>query len=276
MKTGPYFDRSTNRSTQTPLCGRIPHMRAWIAVACLSLAACSSSPTAPTAPVAVTPTPVAVTPAPVTPTTPAPNPLLTDARFSLPFYRMLALGTQDLSGKTAPLRRHLKPIQFYVMNVDNQGKPIDARTLDMTAAALINTTPLWNGGMGIQGLTYGSAEPAPVGCLNCAPDPALEHNISVKWDATTSVNLCARSDVGGNTITVFLRTGGTCVCQGFAVAPVVIKHELGHVMGYWHTDNPLDVMGASGTATCDLNPSAREQFHARVAYSQPNGSRDPS
>lgn len=238
---------------------------------------CSSpTPTAPT-PMAVTPAPVVtatmVTP-PVNTPAPAANPLLSDPRYSASFYRMFALGSKDLGGNTAPLRRHLSPIQFYVMTVDNQGNAIDSKTLDATAAALINTTPIWNGGMGIRGLTYGTAQPAPVGCLNCAPDPALEHNISVKWDGTTTNGLCAQSDIAGNTITVYLRTAN-CSCLGLAVAPVIIKHELGHAMGYWHTDNPLDVMGASGTNTCDLNPSEREQFHARLAYSQPNGSKEP-
>lgn len=240
-------------------------------VGLLFSAACGSSPTAPTpvaAPVPQTPPPVVV--APVTPT----NPLLSDARFDRSFYQQFALGALDLAGRTAPLRRHLRPPLFYVMTVDNQGRPIDPRTVDATAAALINTTPIWNGGMGVEGVRLGTSEPAPLGCLFCAPDPSVEHHIAVKWDATTTNGLCARADVGGNVLTVFLRTQG-CACLGLAVAPAVIKHELGHAMGYWHTDRLTDVMGIGGTATCDQAPSPREQFHAKVAYAMAPGTLEP-
>jgi predicted Zn-dependent protease len=54
-----------------------------------------------------------------------------------------------------------------------------------------------------------------------------------------------------------------------------VKHELGHAMGFYHTDQPTDLMYAQYTG-CDKEPSEREQFHARVTYTQPNGSRDPS
>lgn len=227
----------------------------------------------PTAPTPVTP-PVVVTP-PVTGPPPV-NPLLSDPRFDRAFYRQFALGTLDLAGSTATLRRQQRPPLFYVQTVDNTGAAIDPRTLDATAAALINTAPMLNGGLGIEGLNFGTAPPPPPPCQFCAPLPDQVHRIAVVWDnTTTNAGQCARSDVGGNLITVFLKTPGCVPCLGLAVAPVVIKHELGHTLGFWHTDSPSDVMGTGGTATCDLNPSAREQFHARVAYSMPNGSAEP-
>jgi hypothetical protein len=245
-------------------------MRYALIIALLSAACSGSSPTAPS-PVAVTPPPVVVAPPVVAPPT---NPLLSDPRFDRGFYEQFALGARDL-GRTTTLRRQQRPPLFYIQTVDNTGAAIDPRTLDATAAALINTAPLWNGGMGIEGLTMGREAPTPPPCPFCAPLPDQVHRIAVVWDNTTTTSgQCARSDVGGNLITVFLRTAG-CACLGLAVAPVVIKHELGHTMGYWHTDSVTDVMGAAGTPTCDLTPSAREQFHARVAYSLPQGSSVP-
>jgi hypothetical protein len=249
-------------------------MKFLVAVA-LFVVGCSGSPTAPTPPaeVIVVPPPVVIVP-PTPPITTA-NPLLSDPRFDRGFYDQFALGTRDY-GSTSPLRRQVRAPLFYVMTVDSRGAPIDPRTLDATAAALINTAPIWNGGMGIEGLSFGTAEPAPPPCPFCFPLLSVAHHIAVKWDAsTTNSGLCASSDVGGNIITVFLRTPGCTPCLGLAVAPVVIKHELGHAMGYWHTDSASDVMGTGGTATCDLNPSEREQFHARVAYSMPRGSLQP-
>lgn len=237
----------------------------------LILTGCSS-PTAPS----LQPAPIVPVPPPVVTSTPAPNPLLSDPGFDAQFYRDFAFGARDLGGRTTTLQRHTRPPLFYVMTVDTRGVPIDARTLDATAAALINTAPIWNGGMGIEGLRFGTAEPTPPPCPLCAPDPSIAHHISVKWDGvTTNSGLCAQTNIGGNVMTIFLRTPGCAPCLGLAVAPVVIKHELGHALGFWHTDRVSDVMGTAGTATCDLDPSARERLHARVAYSMPPGSAAP-
>ena len=242
-----------------------PHLTLF---ALLFAVGCSGSPTAPTPPpvVVVTPPVVVVTPPVVAPpVVAAPNPLLSDPRFDLAFYRMFALGSLDL-GRTVSLRRHQRPPMLYIMTVDNIGGAITQATLDATAAALINTTPLWTGGMGVQGIEYGTEAAAPF--------ITVPGRIHVQWDgATTNSGLCARSDIGGSTITVFLRSGCT-PCLGLQVAPLVIKHELGHVLGFWHTDGRDDLMYPSGSA-CDRNPSAREQFHGRLAYSLPNGSLHP-
>jgi predicted Zn-dependent protease len=52
------------------------------------------------------------------------------------------------------------------------------------------------------------------------------------------------------------------------VYPRLIRHELGHAMGYYHTDDVGDVMyGRSiSTRSCDLLPSDRERRHARFAH----------
>lgn len=240
-------------------------MRIVIVVLVVFLAACNSqTPTAPTPPMVDPPVVVA-------PPVETPNPLLTDPRLDRNFYAQFALGILDLQGRTAPLRRQTRPPLFYIQTVDNTGTPITPATLDATAAALINTTPLLNGGLGIEGLRMGVEPPPPPPCQFCAPTLGTEHHIAVVWDNTTDNGFCARSDIRGNLITVFLRARN-CACLGLQIAPVVIKHELGHTLGFWHTDNPGEVMGTSGTITCDLNPSAREQFHATLAYSLPNGS----
>jgi hypothetical protein len=244
----------------------------YVLILALLSAGCNGSPTAPSPqpqpPVVVTP-PVVITPPVI------PNPLLSDPRFDRAFYAQFALGALDL-GRTTTLRRQQRPPLFYIQTVDTTGAAIDPRTLDATAAALINTTPIWNGGMGIEGLTFGREAPAPPPCPLCAPLPEQAHKIAVVWDATTTTSgQCARSDVGGNVITVYLRTPGCTPCLGLAVSPVVIKHELGHAMGFWHTDSASDVMGTGGTNTCDLTPSPREVFHAQVAYTMPVGSQTP-
>jgi hypothetical protein len=52
------------------------------------------------------------------------------------------------------------------------------------------------------------------------------------------------------------------------VYPRLIRHELGHAMGYYHTGDPGDVMygRAISRAACDALPSDRERRHAKYAH----------
>lgn len=227
----------------------------------------ASSPTSPTVmnPVATTPAvtpvapPVVATPAPA----PTPNPILSDARFSLTFYRQFALGSLD-NADPRPLRRHSQAPRIYLRTVDDGGTPIDAGSLDAIASALENTAGSLTGRFGVQGIDRGTDTRQGVAGW-----------ITVRWSNVANPNACGQATVGGDLITLFPRTSG-CRCGGGpAVSLSTIKHELGHALGYWHTDNTADLMYPTFNA-CDKNPSAREVFHAQVAYSMPVGSRDPS
>jgi len=233
-------------------------------LAVLFAVGCSgSSPTAPTPPPATPP--VVVVPPVVTPPVmvATPSPLLSDARFSLSFYRDFALGARD--GGPYSLRRLTQAPRIYLRTVDDAGRAIDAYSLNETAAALINVAASLTGVFGLAGLEQGTE--------TRQGQPGW---VTVRWADKSGGTLCGTGAFAGDLIVLYPQTPG-CRCSGGpAVRLKTVKHELGHVLGFYHTDSPDDLMYTGSQSTCDKNPSAREVFHAQVAYGQPLGSRDPS
>ena len=235
--------------------------RSVILATTLFAASCSgSSPTAPT------PQPVTVVPPPVIITPPAPprNPLLDDPRFDRAFYRQFALNGYEAPTALQPLRRLQDAPRIYLRTVDDAGRAIDAATLNDTAAALEQTAGKLTGVFGLAGLERGTET-----------RQGQRGWITVRWsDQPSPDQFCGYGLYAGDLITLYPRTPGCRCAGGPAVRLKTVKHELGHVLGFYHTDAPTDLMFSGGQA-CDKEPSEREIFHARVAYSQPIGSLDP-
>lgn len=234
-------------------------MKSVCLVALVFAVGCSgSSPTAPTPPpVSVVP-PVVTPPVVTPPVTPPTNPLLSDPRYSLSFYRMLALG-EFQNGGNRPLARWSRAPLIYLRTVDDRGNAVDGRLLEQTAAAIINTASQWTGGhFGVAGLERGTG--------TRGGQPGW---LTIQWSTS---GVCGISNVlgaeGGAITMNHLRPECTC-------GPLVAKHELGHAMGFYHTNSDSDLMAASFQNVCDKTLSDREKFHAQVAYSQPVGSLDP-
>ena len=259
-------------------------MRAPVAVivAALLVGSCNGSrspsaptPTAVTPPVVTTPPvvspPVVPPPAVVTPPTP-PAPMFppNDPRFDVSYYRQLVHNAYETRGALEPLRRQRVAPRIYLRTVDDAGRPLDALTLNATASALESVAGSLTGVFGLAGLERGTDT-----------REGQSGWITVRWSASEELafsgeySVCGRGFVGGDRLILYPRSPG-CRCSGGpAVNLATVKHELGHVLGFWHTSSREDLMYAVGTGQCDMNPSEREKYHASVAYQRPIGSVAP-
>ena len=245
-------------------------MRKLAIAAVVFVAACNGNgPTAPTPPPIVNVPPVVVTPPPppiiVPPTPPPPAFPPNDPRFNMTFYRQFVHNELERPEQLQPLRRQTQAPRIYLRTVDEAGAPMDVMTLNQTASALENVAGSLTGVFGLAALERGTeTRQGQAGW------------ITVRWSAVPELinegrsSVCGRAAVGGDLITLYPRSPG-CRCPGGpAVVLSTVKHELGHSLGFWHTDAREDLMYRS-LSSCDHNPSEREKYHAAIAYTRQIG-----
>lgn len=213
----------------------------------LSLCACAgtSTPTAPTAVAAAASTALAA---------------LTDT-FDSVFYKGFVQNGYESPGRLEPVRRLPGPLSIYLRTADEAGRAIDAITLAATERAIVETVGIWSGGQfGVTEVARGTGTREKVAGW-----------ITVKWSSVAMSNSCGRSTVGIDGGYIELNDLGDCSCgMASRVYPRLVRHELGHAMGYYHTDRVTDVMYGRAIApeACDLQPSERERRYARFLYNQ--------
>jgi len=186
--------------------------------------------------------------------------------FDMGFYRQMVRDDFDFPGSLRPIRRWTKAPSIYLRTVDDTGATIDARTMASTEAALRESVPAWTAG------TFN------VATLERGTDTRERQAgwITVRWFVDASVGKCGNADVAveGGTIDLYPRVP-RCRCDGGPeIRPRLVRHEVGHAMGFWHTASNDDLMNQT-MWTCDLQPTARERYHASIAYARPVGNSDP-
>src|SRR5204863_4377260 len=116
------------------------------------------------------------------------------------------------------------------------------------------------------GETFGVSEVA----RGAATSEKVPGWITVKWRTAAADDRCGRSTVGVDGGYIEFNLSPACSCgMATGIYPRLIRHELGHVMGYYHTDSLADVMYGQAIPpnACDALPSDRERRHAKFAYS---------
>lgn len=237
-------------------------MRRWGWMIGLALmAGCGrSAPSVSPSPVPSTPSPVIVAPPP------APAPVIRGPGFNQGFWNEFVHNGFDQPTAFTPLRRLTASTRIYLKTVDEAGLPIPAFTLQ-TAEEAVNAVALtWGGGViGILGIERGTGTREGQSGWQ-----------TVKWPNPAREDLCGQALVavdGGWLELNYLIHNANCKCNGSEIRPQTVKHELGHVFGYYHTDSQDDLM-RSGAIGCDKTPSAREAYHAELAYRSPVGTSD--
>ena len=187
--------------------------------------------------------------------------------FELGFFRELGRNSLESTTGLEPLRPIVTAPHIYIRTVDEAGQHMDAVLLDLVETALRDAAPLW------------SADRHPLEVIERGPHTRLGQSgwVTVIFPGEVVTGGCGKATLGSTTGRMelnYLNSG--CACGGNLIAPRTVRHELGHVYGFWHTTVRGGVMSRSWTTRqCNGRPSTREIEHAKYMYSRTPGNVDP-
>jgi hypothetical protein len=215
----------------------------WLAFASAVLLCACAGPTSPTAPTAGV----------------VPGMMSIGDTFDLAFFQALTQNRYESPAQLEPVRRLHGPLRLYIRTEDNAGRSIDAMTLEATERILVESVSVWSGGqLEIAEIARGS------GTREKTPGW-----LTIKWASRSATDRCGRSTVGVDGGFIEFNDLAACSCEGPSrIYPRLVRHELGHAMGYYHTDQISDVMYGHTISPdgCDLQPSLRERQVAQYVY----------
>jgi hypothetical protein len=185
--------------------------------------------------------------------------------FDLNYFRQIAHASIDRP-QLEPIRRWTRNPSIYIRTVGDNGRPLDPQALDIAQNTIADTIGLWTAGQ-LRVATFERGTETREGVAGW---------LTVQWTSSGSSETCGQAHVGfeGGLIEMEPNTPG-CRCAGLAIDPAVIRHELGHAMGFWHSDVTGDVMYHRRNGSCSMTLSPREREYAAYMYSRPVGNADP-
>jgi len=188
-----------------------------------------------------------------------------DRGFDLTYFRQLARAAID-EPQLSPIRRWTRNPSVYIRTVADNGRALDPQALDIVQTTITETIGLWTAGQ----LRVASFE------RGTDTREGVAGWLTVQWKSSGASESCGQAHVGveGGLLEIEPGVPG-CRCAGLAIDPAVVRHELGHSMGFWHTDSPGDLMTKVRTGSCGMTLSAREREYAAYLYSRPVGNTDP-
>jgi hypothetical protein len=183
------------------------------------------------------------------------------AGFDATLYRELVRDAFEAPTNLQALRRWTKNLNIFL-----QSNGTDAATVTMVEAVIRDSVPKWTNGT----LTVGTFEKGTL-----SPHLGQLGWLTVQFEPNDPGRpACGQSHIALEGGIVALWTTPQCACSGLSVAQTTVRHELGHALGFFHTDQPSDVMFPF-LGQCDLPISSRELAAAAVAYRRPVGNTEP-
>jgi hypothetical protein len=188
------------------------------------------------------------------------------APFSLGFYRKLARNAFEAPGSLEILWlwEGANP-KVYVRTVDQTGRPIEPEVLAGVYAEIPKAVRDWTAGrFTVTTLEHGSET-----------RPRQDGWIIVDFTRNYSSDYCGFALIGALDGHIEL-VDDRCNCGSNKMPGQIVAHEIGHAMGFFHVDDPRDLMYPQASASCPAGVlSADEKYHARIAYSRTRGNKDP-